>query len=144
MADELSAFDPALFLNQSTDQVFDTKYTLLPDGDYKAMVDKLAARRTGDGQIVLDIFWNLLDCDDLKAKLGLEKAIVKQGLFLDYEDGQLASGPNKNVKLGKVRAALKQDKKGQPWNFNKMLGAGPVTVHVGTNGDYNNVDRVAS
>ena len=143
MSEDLSTFDPALFLDQQVDTQFESNYTLLPVDDYKAMIEKVEARRTNEGQIILDIFWALLDVDELKAKLGLESAIVKQGIFLDYENGVLADGPNKNINLGQVRKALKQDKKGQPWSFRKLVGAGPATIHVIVKGDFNNVNRVA-
>ena len=143
MADEMSSFDPDLFLNEQVDAVFETKYTLIPNDEYQAMIEKLEVRQTNEGQVVLDVFWKLIGVDDLLAKLNRETAVIKQGIFLDIEGGNLSDGANANVKLGQVREAVGQNKKGKPWNFNMLIGMGPVTVAVGSKGDFNNVTRVA-
>ena len=143
MPEEMSTFDPEIFLAKETDAQFETKYTLVPEDDYTALIEKVVGRQTQTGQIVVDVIWNLMDIDELKEKLNLRQAFVKQGIFLDYENGILAEGENANINLGKLREAVNQNKKGKPWSFNQLIGAGPATVHVVQDGDYNKVIRVS-
>ncbi len=149
MPEGLSAFNPETFLDQEIDTQFDTKYALVPDDDYTALIDNVVGREfinkeTGERGIIADVTYELMDCDEVKETLGLKKAVVKQGLFLEYENGVLADGTGKNVKLGKLREATGQDKKGKPWKFSMLIGAGPVVVHVVQDGDYNKVVRVSA
>lgn len=129
--EEMSAFNPQEFLNTETEAQFETRYRPIPEGEYMAQVDSLNAKRLDTGEIILDVLYELLDCDKMKDDLGIHgKALSKQALWLDYENGILAEGANKNIKLGRLRAALGQDKKGKAWSFNHLIGAGPIMVNV--------------
>jgi hypothetical protein len=103
----------------------------------------------------MDVQWKLLDVDEMKEKLGFQAdrdLFVKQGIFVELEaDGSIAGGPNKNVKLGKVREAVGQNKAGKPWAPRQLIGAGPCIIRVTQRPDkddpeviYNDVGRVAA
>lgn len=144
MTEAMSAFDPESFLHQETEAQFETEYTKIPDGDYTALIEKVEGKQITSGQIIADVTYSLMDVDKLKTELNLQQALVKQGLFLDYENGVLAEGANQNVNLGKLREAVGQNKKGKPWNFGMLVGAGPLVIHVVIDGDYNKVTRTSA
>lgn len=124
-----SAFDPDTFLDTSIEKANETVYTPIPEGDYQAMVDKIEGRKAKDSPL-LDITFEILD-DNLKEKMDQEKLTVRSSVFLDVDDnGMLAFGMNKNVRLGKLRDALGQNKDGKPWSPRMLEGAGPLVINV--------------
>lgn len=144
MADETaSAFDPETFMHTEVSGEMETKYTPVPEADYESSIDTIDIRKiTTDrgAAIVLDVN-HLINDSALAEKMGMERLTVRQGIFLDVEpDGRIALGPNKNVKLGRLRAAIGQNKAGA-WNFAMLEGAGPLMISVSIDGDYNRVDR---
>lgn len=144
-----SAFDPDVFLNQEISGANETKYTPVPVGEYNAYIDDLTMDSYED-QPILVVHYAILS-DELKKTLGLEKPTVQDRLFLDVaEDGvTLLFGPNKNVRLGRVREACDQNNPKKKWNFNMLRGAGPVAIMVehkfnkAGEGPFANVTRVA-
>lgn len=150
MPPEESTFDPQTFLNSEVAGVMETNYTPVPGNDYTATIDDIIAREVTTERgtsIVLDIL-HLIHDEALKEKLGMERLIVRQGIFLDVGPrGEILLGPNKNVKLGRLRAAVGQNKAG-PWNFGMLKGAGPLRITVSVGPDKkdptiprNNVDK---
>ena len=150
MPPEESTFDAATFLNQEVDGPMETNYTPVPANDYTAMVDDIDAREvtTERGKsIVLDIT-HLIDDPALADEMGMDRLTVRQGIFLDVDpNGAIPLGPNKNVKLGRLRAAVGQNQTGA-WNFMMLKGAGPLRISVSVGPDKkdptiprNNVDR---
>jgi len=141
-----STFDPATFMAQETAGPMETRYTPVPTDDYTATIDDVGVRETGDA-IVLDIT-HLIHDAELAEKMGMDRLVVRQGIFLDIEpNGVIALGPNKNVKLGRLREAVGQNKPG-PWNFQMLKGAGPLRISVSIKPDredptilYNRVDK---
>ncbi|KKN74519.1 hypothetical protein LCGC14_0389360 [marine sediment metagenome] len=147
----MSTFDAESFMSQAVDGEMETRYTPIPDNNYVAMLsDKLTLREVNDSPVV-DVLY-IIDDEELRAKMDVEELIVKQSLFTDVnDDGRIAFGTNKNVKLGRLRAALGQNVAGQTWNFQMLAGAGPVRIKVGHRPDkndptivYNEVNAVAS
>lgn len=143
-----SAFDPDMFLNQEVTGANEVKYTPVPIGEYSAYCDDLSMDSYEDTPILI-VHWAILS-DELKEKLGLEKPTVQDRIFLDLnEDGSLAFGPNKNVKLGRTREAVGQNDPSKTWNFNMLRGAGPVLIMVEHNynkkgeGPFANISRIA-
>ncbi len=131
MAEE-STFDPATFLASETAGAMEVNYTPVPADDYTAMIDDITARQVTTDRgtsIVLDVT-HLIDNPALAEELGMERLTVRQGIFLDVEpNGAIALGPNKNVKLGRLRAAVGQNG-AAPWNFAMLKGAGPLRLGV--------------
>ena len=141
-----STFDPQTFMAQETSGEMETRYTPVPAGDYTATIDDIAVREAGDS-ILLDVT-HLIHDSELAEKMGMERLSVRQGIFLDIEpNGVIALGPNKNVKLGRLREAIGQNKPGS-WNFQMLKGAGPLRISVSIKPDkddttilYNRVDK---
>ena len=102
------------FLNsQNTEGKFETQFTPIPAGEYIGLIQKLEAKeqQKNDNSGV----WTIVDIhiaiDDARAKeaTGLPNPIVKDSLFLDLENGKLATGKNKNVALGRYLEATGQN-----------------------------------
>ncbi len=124
----VSTFDPNVFLSQDVKGASETKYTPVPEGEYDAFVNDIGADEY-EGQRILVITWAIMD-EGVKKALGLEQPTLQDRIFLDYENGVLAFGVNKNVKLGRLREALGQNDGKKTWNFNMLRGAGPVRLMV--------------
>lgn len=117
----MSTFDPDSFMNSSTTDANDTRYTPVPEDDYPAAIDKVEAGTAG-GKPVLNVTWKITD-DRIKAALGMESASVRQTIWLDItEQGGLDGGKGKNVGLGKLRDALGQNTPGKPWSPGMLMG----------------------
>lgn len=145
-----STFDPATFEETAVESAMEVRFTPIPEGNYEAFIDKYALRELDKGGVICDVHWNIID-EDLKAKMKLENITVRQGIFLDIEDDVLALGPNKNIKLGRLREALGQNQTGQPWTLTQLNGAGPVIISVTKRPDkndptivYNDVGRITA
>lgn len=124
-----SAFDPDTFLSQEVTGSSEVKYTPVPIGEYQAYVDDLEMSSYND-QPILQVIYAILN-EDLKTNLGLEKPTVRDSIFLDVNpDQSLQFGPNKNVKLGRLREAVNQNDPKKKWNFNMLRGMGPVNIMV--------------
>ena len=141
-----STFDPSSFMAQETSGEMETRYTPVPADDYTSTIDAIDVREVGDS-VVLDVTHLILD-SELAKKMGMEQLLVRQGIFLDIEPGgAIAIGPNKNVKLGRLREAVGQNTSG-PWSFQMLKGAGPLRISVSIKPDkedpsvlYNRVDK---
>lgn len=145
----MSEFNPDSFLNTETDEAGETHYTPIPEGDYHALVDDVTAREAKDSQI-LDVIYEIID-EALKELMGMDKVTIRQSIFLDIENGAMAIGKNKNIKLNKLRDALGQNVSGKPWSPMMMKGAGPVLIKTTQKPDdddpeviYSNVSRVTA
>ena len=144
----MSKFDPDTFLGQETDQIMDTHFKPVPEGEYTAMIDTVVAKEVNDTP-VLDITYVILD-EAIKVEMNSERVSVRQSIFVEMEDdGRIALGDNKNVKLGKLREALGQNS--GIWSPSKLAGAGPVKIKTVNKPDkvdpetiYSNVQRVTT
>jgi len=147
-----SAFNPDTFLDTSVETPFETVRTTVPAKDgYTGQIDDVKVRIVESKQgtrAILDVFWELID-DELKQALNLNKVIVRQSIFLDFDEtGKLAKGVNQNIVLGQVRDAAKQNSV-SAWAPRMLKGAGPCRLKVSERVDdknvaikYNDVDRV--
>ena len=116
-----SVFDPDTFLSSTTTEASSTEYVPVPEGEYLAVVTKVAARATERAKI-LDVTWEI-DDEAVKAETGLEHPTVRQSVFLDVnEQGALETGKGKNVDLGRLREAVGQNTPGQPWSPTMLEG----------------------
>jgi hypothetical protein len=107
-----SMFDPNTFLNATTTEKMETRRTPVPEAEYIALIDDVKLRAAKES-VMADIIWRI-DNAELAAKMGLPKVTVRQTVFLDINESGtgLATGPNKNVQLGKVREAVGQNSPG--------------------------------
>jgi len=122
-----SAFDPDLFMNTTVSTVLPTKMVPVPPGEYTAIIDDVKTRQNTDGSVVMDVSWSI-DNADVAAKTGRTKNVVRQSIWLDFENGVLAASEGKNVGLGRLRDALGQNT-GAPWSPT-MLKGGVAKVKV--------------
>ena len=121
-------FNPDLFVAAQTDEASSTQYTPIPEGEYSARVDKVAAREPKPGMAMLDVTWILND-EGVRELTGLEEPRVRQSVFLDIDEaGQLEMGKGKNVSLGRLRQALNQNTPGVAWAPNNLIGAAAVIL----------------
>jgi len=122
-------FDPQNFLNSTAAEgAMETKFVTCPAGEYNASIVDVGARaikdkNTGEETPVVDVVWGVSDQAVMEAT-GMETVRVRQSLFIDMTpQGGLATGPGKNIQLGRLREALKQNDPSKPWNFNMLKGA---------------------
>jgi hypothetical protein len=124
----VSTFDPNVFLSQEIKGANDTKFTPFPKGEWNCFVKELGMDEY-EGKPILIVTWSCLD-DEVKKTMGVEAPTIQDRIFLDYENGVLQFGMNKNIKLGRLREAVGQNDAKQKWNFNMLNGAGPVKLMV--------------
>lgn len=130
-----SLFNPKAFLDTSTDTAFETKRTDVPENDYPGEITKLEAeeftKKDGTAGHQLTVFWRV-DDDKAREATGLKEPTVRQKIFLDLTPkGELASGKNMNLGLGKLREAVGQNKAGKKWVPSMLIGA-TALIHVGS------------
>lgn len=136
----VSTFDPNNFLTQEIKGANETKYTPFPKGEFSVYCDDIGMDEY-DKQPILVVTFASND-ENAKKVMGMEKPTIQDRIFLDMENGVLAFGTNKNVKLGRLREALGQNDPKKTWNFNMLRGAGPVKVMVDHNPDKEDPTKV--
>lgn len=125
-------FDKETFLSTHIEAPMETKFTPLPEDDYRAVIDDIDFVEMGQGENKSNVLVVVFAVLDAKARefMKMDKPTVKHNIFLDFEsDGRLSFGTNKNIGLGMLRDALGQNT-GAPWNFNMLRGAGPVLLKI--------------
>ena len=122
----MSTFDVNAFQNATFTEALDTTYTPVPEGEYTAAVreaDDIKIRTTEKGSVILDIKWTIDDAS-VAAATGFETNTVRQSVFLDTTaNGGLDFSKGKNIQLGRLRNAVKQNQAGQPWTFGNLVGS---------------------
>ena len=151
----MSNFDPEAFMGTETTDDMDTQVIPIPEDEYTAVVEKVEARLTKVDNVekpVLEVTWLIDDTDgSVQKATGRDKNTVRQSIWLDVnESGALATGPGKNIGLGRLREVFGQNKAGKAWNPN-MLTGNPARILVNQRVDkndpeviYNGVKRVAA
>jgi hypothetical protein len=138
-------FDPDTFMQQTVDHPLETEYLSVPPGEYVATIDDFTSKaieridfeyKTGEragtpGVMVKLTIPFIVQDETVKAEMQREKVVVSKQIILDLDEaGGIDWGKNKNVELGRVRAAVGQNVDGQPWSIEKLRGAGPVMIKV--------------
>jgi hypothetical protein len=161
----MAMFDPETFMNQIIDEPLETEFVTVDPGEYVATIDDFTSEafeqihfeykkgaRAGTPGIMTKLTLPFVIQDDaVKQLLEMEKVVVRKQLILDLQDnGDLDWGTNKNIDLGRIRAAVGQNDPG-PWSISKLRGAGPVMVKVtkvpferkdGSKGERTEIERV--
>mgnify|MGYP001049135180 CR=1 FL=1 len=145
-------FDPDSILSTPVSGAMSTRPITIPDGEYAAAIVSVRARQInrsdGSTGVVMDVTWRILDTSDLKDK-NLANQLVRQSIFLDLTpEGALDLGPGKNIRLGRLREAVRQNDPGRPWAPSQLQGQIArirVTHRVdeSTGEVYNDVGQVA-
>lgn len=130
----MSVFDPETFLSSSTTASNETTFTSVPEGEYDAYIDDVKARtvrnREGNEVPVLDVVLLIPD-EEVKSLLALERVTVTDSIFVDFDsNGAIATGTNKNLRLGQLRDAVGQNKSGKEWMPLMLKGTGPVKIKI--------------
>ena len=140
----MSDFNPASFMTEEQTIENATEFTPIPPNDYEAVIKDVKPDVTPNGKPVLAVSW-LIDSQEVRDFTGMDEPTCRQTIWLDLDEaGKLAGGMNKNVGLGKLRAALNQNT-GAPWSPSMLVGQ-PALVHVELDrtGQYSNVTQVTS
>jgi len=130
-------------LDQTIDAPNATVIRMPPDSEYRGIIDdiKIATITIGKGERKgqevpqLHIFWSILD-EAVKASLERDKLIARQTLWLDLDTtGQLSTGPDKNVDLGRLREVFDLNHAG--FSLGQLKGTPPAAIKtkVRTNED---------
>ena len=104
---KMSQFDADAFLNQEVDANFESDFTPIPEGEFEAQIFKIAVatfkdKETQEEKPFLKLSWRINDPEVIEST-GMDNPTVMQTVFLDFENGTLLEGTNKNIMLGKLR-----------------------------------------
>lgn len=131
----MSIFNPADLLNQNV-EANATKRDPLPIGETTAQILEMAfdegvsgpqTKNPGKPWYRLNCKLEITDPEYLNMIPGTpEKVTTYLGIMLDIENGQIATGPNKNIRLGKLRDAAGVN--GKPLN---MLAGNYIRIAIG-------------
>lgn len=138
-------FDADSFMQSTVDQPLETEFKLVPEGEYDAMIGDFTSEaltqidfeyKRGEKQgqpgtmLKFDCPFTISNDPRVKEQLGRDSATVFGQLIIDRtDDGRLDFGPNKNVKLGQIRAAVDQNNPGA-WTVGNLRNAGPLRIRV--------------
>lgn len=126
----MSNFNADSFLQQVVTQKMDEARTPVPEGDHLCDVRELSFKtgtvskgdNAGKEWVMLTAKCAIQD-PNVAAEMELEEAFLYPSFFLDLtDDGALATGTNKNVELGRFRAACGQNEDGE-WSLGMLQGA---------------------
>lgn len=103
-------FDPDTFLDSYVEEANETERVLIPAGVYAAFVEDVDSRsgskEDGSPWVQLVIKWNIEDAG-VQESLNRDKVLLTDAFFIDLnDDDAIATGVNKNVRLGKLRKAV--------------------------------------
>jgi len=101
-------FDPVAFMNEQLEENA-TASIPLPEGEPLAQIVKVDfanGEKNGKPWTRLDARLEITDFDYLGDYPAVDGKVSRTfGIMLDLENGQIATGPNRNVRLGKFREA---------------------------------------
>lgn len=128
----MSTFDASNFLNTTYTTATATAYVPVPEGVHNAIVGQIDVRE-GKGkdnkpyyQLIVPF---LIDSAEVRELLSRDEVKMTHRIFLDVENGVLATGPGRNVQLGRLREALGCNDEGQEFTLSMLTGkAAKVSV----------------
>lgn len=122
-----SMFSPESFLQSQFTEANETKFITVPEGEYPAVIDKVEAGswQSRDGSksgLKLELTWKIDDAQVAEIT-GVASPTVRQSIMLDMlPSGGMATGPGKNINLGRLREAVNQNRAGQAWSPTMLFG----------------------
>jgi hypothetical protein len=126
------SFDADAFMNSVTTDVNATSLPPCPEGEYTGTITdvkvsdgivKKAGPNQGNPWYRLDFMVETFDANALANLEGRSSRKIKAGIMLDLTaSGGLATGPDRNIRLGQLRAAAGLNVPGQPFSFNMLSG----------------------
>lgn len=132
----MGQFNVDEFLQQDYEEALDTDRTLFPVGDWVGKITEAKVKKgaeykddeTGEikeGSPRLELTIDL--CEEHAERIRKEfnydadrPVQFRTNFYLDVEDNRLEFGPNKNLQLGKIRAALGQNQPGVRWGLRNL------------------------
>lgn len=139
-----TSFDPNEFMQQTIDSPMEIDIKLPTEGEYKAIIGDFDASAFERFEFTYSKGPNaglpgsmtkfncpfVINDPKLVTAIGREETTVRKPITLDFDkSGKLDFGVNRNIDLGRVRAAVDQNNSG-PWTFSQLRGAGPIMVKV--------------
>lgn len=137
-------FDASSFMQTQMDEPLETEFKLVPVGEYSMTIGdfdhsafeeikftyKQGERKGEEGTMTKVTLPFIVQDDKVKAELNRDRVVIPKQLILDISDtGGLDTGTNKNIELGRIRAAAGQNEAG-PWSISNLRGAGPFMGKV--------------
>lgn len=129
--------DYSHLLQQSVEAPLATQMEPVPEGEYLARIEDLDLgvaewndKNSGEPRSAprLTLTWDVID-EGLKANLGREKITVRQQFLLDVTpSGQLDTGKDRNVRLGRVAEAVGLN--GVGFQLPQLKGSAPALIRV--------------
>jgi hypothetical protein len=124
----MSMFDPAAFLDATTNEAGSTESVPVPEGEYTGIIKSITPRQwskkddpTVSG-LAFDVLYELED-DALKALLERKVVTIKQGFMMDLTDGgAIDYGKGKNIAWNRLRDACGLNQPGRPFAPSMLLG----------------------
>lgn len=122
-----ATFDVSSFLAQTITEANDTKIVNVPPGEYNATIKNVEVKqwtaKDGSSAGLKLAFMASIDDPAVTVVTGRAPTNVKAELMLDLTDaGNLDNGKGKNVRLGKLREAVRQNTPGAPFSFLALEG----------------------
>jgi hypothetical protein len=124
----MSVFDATTFMSTTIKAELDTKFPVIPEGEYLAQVKKIDMRQVefrkieGSG-IAIEVQWELLD-DSVRESTKMEHPFCRQSFLLDLvkdsDPPQLDLGEGRNIRLGQILAACGLNSK-KGWSIGMIL-----------------------
>jgi hypothetical protein len=153
----LANFDPEVFLQSEFEEAPDTTRTLLPQAwievatikDIEIVKPKLYTNdATGEKNWTSPVFipHMVINDPDVREELnfsGDRELLFRPRFYLDLtSDGALDFGPNRNLRLGQLVAAVGLYTPGVQWSFPQFRGCKPFLIHVVHEASKNNPEMV--
>jgi hypothetical protein len=123
----MSEFNADAFLSGEYDEAFSTQDPEIPANEYTGIIEKITPRQItprdgGESKLLIMIDW-AVDDETVRQIVGRDKVVAQQKLWLDTEpNGTLSTGKGRNAQLGRLRAAVDQNRPGKKWSWSMLLG----------------------
>jgi hypothetical protein len=153
----MSVFDASSFMQNVVKAELDTRFPVIPEGEYLAQVKKIDMRQVdfrkieGSG-IAIELQWEIMD-DGVRAATKMDHPFCRQSWLLDLvkdsDPPQLDLAEGRNIKLGQLLAACGLNSK-KGWSIGMILNqtCGVRVKHSPNDDDpeapFSNVTRVVS
>lgn len=129
-------FNAQEFLQDQMTGSTDTRYKLVPPGDYPALVDGIDAKQQPDKSdptkvyTILDVTFSI-ESPQVKEAMGLSKVTARHSVFLELNDsGKVDFSQGKNVPLGRLREATGTNYSDRPFTFNDLVGKACIVTII--------------
>lgn len=113
----MSKFNPDQFMQTAVVGAMSTEIIPIPEGEFNGIIRKVEARVVGKDKdrAVMDVFFEV-DDEEVRKITGMQKPQIRQTVWLDItENGTLDSAEGKNVGLGRLREAVRQNDDSREW-----------------------------